>query len=260
MIRRRSISPLTPQQFFNEVLLSSLFWPNKTVRLERHSTIDYRHRSLSSQISISELYHENSKLFPQMLPQLTATVSQTDAIRDEFVRRRAIVVAASGTEPFPLEPSYRELVIEISRTTPKELFYAVDIRVVAGGLAAVFEPINRAFQVVKRFTDEEMGILRRGIKLLSSSDSLANDTPLILVLGSFARNELLLGSRGYRRTLLDAGRVVQEIFRTAERFGVEIHPIYEFIDRDLDQAMDADGVEQGTLMVLELNGGETYAL
>jgi hypothetical protein len=260
MIRRRTISPLTPQQFFNEVLLSSLFWPNKTIRLERHSTIDYRHRSLSSHISIAELYHENSKLFPQMLFELTATVSQADVIRDEFVRRRAIVVAASGTEPFPFEPSYRELLIEVSRATPKELFYAIEVRVVAGALAAAFEPINGAFQVVKRFADEEVRALRRGVRLFSPSNGSANEKPLIFVLGSFARNELLLGARGYRRTLLDAGRVVQEMFRNGERFGVEIRPIYEFMDRDLDLAMDADGVEQGTLMVLELDGGGTNAL
>src|SRR2546422_7532087 len=76
----------------------------------------------------------------------------------------------------------------------------------------------------------------------------------ILILGSFARNDVLLGPRGYRRTLLETGRLVQEIVHQAKRLGLTVRPLYEFTDRDVDTVMEADGIEQSTLMAFEFGG------
>jgi hypothetical protein len=254
LIRRRTETPLTPQQFFDEVLLSPLFWPGKTVRLERDSLIDYRHRSLSSSVSISELYHENSKLFPQILPELMATILNADSIRSEFVQRRAIVGKAGGTAPFELEQRYRELLFEVARWTSPDLLYAVELRVVEHGVVAAYEPVCNVFQVVKRLSVSELNVLRGAVRLFESSNTSEFTGPILILLGSFARNELLFGRRGYRRTLLEAGRVAQEVCRCAQTLGIEAIPTYEFTDRELDLMMEADGVEQGTLFVFELNG------
>ena len=77
---------------------------------------------------------------------------------------------------------------------------------------------------------------------------------MLLVLGSFARNDILFGPRGYRRTLVEAGRMAEEVVANADRSGISRRVIYEFIDRELDSVMEADGVEQGTLIVIELDG------
>ena len=216
--------------------------------------VDYRHRSMSAHVSIAELYHENSKLFQERLPELSVALVRADAIRKEFLERRAVVVNASGTAPLELDQNYRELLLGVTRTTPADLFYAVELRVVAGDLVAVHEPLSNVLQVVKRLSTDEIGMVTRAIRLMQSPDAERLSGPLLILVGSFARNDILFGARGYRRTLLEAGRIAQEIFCNAERLSVETRAVYEFIDRELDRVMEADGIEQSTLMVFELGG------
>src|SRR5690348_10913876 len=108
--RARYDGPLGTDRFIEEGLFSPIYWPWKVVRLERDSLQDFRHRSFSASMSVSELYHENSKLFPEMLPELTAA-RVTDELREELVRRRS---ASIGTGPSDGIGAWGEFV---SRTT-----------------------------------------------------------------------------------------------------------------------------------------------
>jgi hypothetical protein len=256
MIKNRTKSQLSPQQFFDQILQSTLFWPGKTISLERNTLMDYRHRPMMAGIAVSEMYHENSKLFPQMLPELSATRVQADAVREEFLQRRAVVMNATVTKGFELDGHYRDLMTRVTRMTPPELFYAVDLRFVSGNIVAEFEPISSRFLVVKQLCADNLDLLRRAVSLTLSPDAPDADLqlptgPLLFILGSFARNDVIFGARGYRRTLLEAGRVAQEIHSHAREVGVKTRAVYEFIDREVDLAMEADGVEQGTLVVFE---------
>jgi hypothetical protein len=254
MIKRRTETPLRPQQLFDEVLFSPLYWPGKTVSLERNSVLNYCHRSTSAHISVAELYHENSKLFPQMLSEFTVSFTQADEFRREFLRRRAVVARASGTLGLELDRCWYELLNGVAGTAELDLFYAVELRLVADGLLVVYEPISDTLQVVKQFSASDLDMLRHALRLMDSSEAPLDSGPLLLILGSFARNDVLLGSRGYRRTLLEVGRLAQEIVHQAERLGLVARPLYEFIDHDVDAVMEADGIEQSTLMAFEFGG------
>jgi len=221
--------------------------------------VDFRHRPMAAHVSVSELYHENSKLFPEMLSELTATFSHVDAIRREFVQRRAIVARATGTARFEVDQRYCDLLEGVARTIPLELFYAVELRVISGVLLAAYEPISNMLQVVKRLSPGDLDVLRHAMQLMNTSDAPFLTGAVLLILGSFARNDILFGPRGYRRTLLEAGRVAQAVVVNAEGQGLKARVIYEFIDRELDLLMEADGIEQGTLMVIELDGA-THAV
>ena len=48
--------------------------------------------------------------------------------------------------------------------------------------------------------------------------------------------------------------MAEAVVANADRSGISRRVIYEFIDRELDSVMEADGVEQGTLIVIELDG------
>lgn len=244
---------MSTQQFFNEVLLAPLFWPGKTVRLERNTMVDFRQRSTSPQFAISELYHENSKLFPEMVPEMAACLADADAIRREFVERRAVVVRTAATGDFKLGKRYRALLTEATRSIPLDLFYAIELRIVSGGLLAVYEPVLDLFQVVKELSSSELSSLEAATHLLNRAGTEQLNYPLILVLGSFARNEILFGPRGYRRTLLEAGRVTESVISNANAAGITTKVFYEFDDRQVDAVMDADGVEQGTVGIVEFD-------
>src|SRR5215472_14301234 len=136
MMRRRTQTSLSIQELFNQVLNTPLYWPGKTARLERNSLRDYCQRSTSAHISVAELYHENSKLFPQMLSELTGSLIQLDEFRREFLRRRAMVIQASGIAGLSLGSRHRELLATVVKTTALELFYAVELRLVIGDLLA----------------------------------------------------------------------------------------------------------------------------
>jgi hypothetical protein len=252
MVKRRTNSKLVPQQFFDEVLLSPLLWPGKTIRLERDSLVDFRQRPMSPHVSISELFHENSKLFPHMLSELAAKFLQVEVIRRDFVERRAVVVGAAGTVEFELGKRYRDLLTGVTRSIPSELFYAIDLRVVSGKLLAAYEPVLNTFQVVKELSSGDLEALKHAPYLLSPTDTAALGGPMLLLLGSFARNEILFGPRGYRRTLLEAGRVAEAVITNADSQRIKARTLYEFADRELDVVMDADGLEQGTVMIVEL--------
>jgi hypothetical protein len=248
---------LDTQALFNDVLAGPIYAPGKTVRLERNSALDYRQRATSAHVSVAELYHENSKLFPQMLAELTATLVRVDEVRYEFLRRRATVVRASGASTLEFDSARRELLTSIGQVSNHELFYAVEVRVVAQSLLAVHEPLSDTLQVVKHLATGEFEALRTalqittGVKSNQSAPDLGSG-PLLFVVASFARNDVLFGLRGYRRTLLEAGQVAQEVVRQAERLRLTARPLFDFIDRDVDSVMEADGIEQSALMAFSL--------
>jgi hypothetical protein len=76
----------------------------------------------------------------------------------------------------------------------------------------------------------------------------------LFVVGRFGCNEVLLGARGYRRTLVEAGRVLEQVLMQARQFGLRATSSFEFFDRVLDEVIEADGTEEGIVAVVHLDG------
>jgi hypothetical protein len=245
---RRSQERLTPKKLIDEVVFSELDWPGKTVRLERDTLQDYCQRPASAQPSIAELYHENSKLFPQMAGELAAARVDIDGVRREFVRRRASALAHSPQAE--LSATRRELLTGIARAVPHELFYAIELRIAEESVLASHEPLLDRLHLVKRLSGDDTARLAGALRLLEGSK--VPPPPVLFVIGNFARNDLLFGTRGYRRTLIEAGRVMEASLGIASRLGLAAQPCLEFADRTLDFILEADGVEEGILLAIEL--------
>lgn len=245
---RRSQERLTPKRLVDEVAFVGLDWPGKTVRLERETASDYCQRPASAQPSVAELYHENSKLFPQMAGELTAARVDADGVRREFLGRRAAALA-EGPEA-GLSPARRELLAGVAQAVAPELFYAVELRVAEEGLLASHEPLSGRLSLIKRLSGADARRLTEALRLLEEAE--APPRPVLFVVGNFARNDLLFGPRGYRRTLIEAGRVLEAALLVAGRLGLRARPVLEFSDRALDLVLEADGVEEGVLAAVEL--------
>jgi hypothetical protein len=182
-MRRQSDIKSNPQKLFNEVFLAPLDWPGKTIRLERNSAHEYRHRSLSPSISAAELYHENSKLFPEMLHTLTASELNPYEFRREYIRRRSAAVRNAGTSVLKLYPGCRTLLSQIAKTSLPELFFAIELRAIAGGLMAIHEPLSDVLQVVKQFSDDDLVRMQRAVRLTAAPNTPPHTGPYLFITG-----------------------------------------------------------------------------
>jgi Nitroreductase family len=251
--KRRSDFTLDPQKLFSEVMLAPLDWPGKTIRLESNSVRDYRHRSLSPGVSAAELYHENSKMFPAMMQTLAATEQNPYQFRREFIHRRSATLRNASYAFLSLDLPWRSVLSQVGQTNLAEL-YAIELCVVSENLVAVHEPLTDVLQVVQHLTPADIERIRRAVRLTASPNIPPHSGPYIFVIGSFARNEILYGQRGYRNTLLEAGRITQTVMNGAAQRGLAIWPVYEFVDRDLDIVLQLDGIEESALVAFELKG------
>lgn len=225
MIKRRTDERLTATKLIDEVTYSSLDWPGKTVRLERDSLSSYCQRSASHQPSIAELYHENSKIYGAMANELAANRVDVQAVRAEFLKRRHAQLSALPTTQLDWAP----LLDQVRRTASRELFYALELRILTGDSMLVFNPLSGDLHKAKHFKSQGPSIRR------------------MVIVASFARNDILFGPRGYRRTLIEAGQLIAAIL---EITGGSCR--LEFEDRALDRMIEADGVEESAIAVIDL--------
>jgi len=254
VLRQRSHRELTPQKLLSEVFWSPLDWPSKTIRLEKNGAYEVRHRSLSGAISPAELYHENSKLTASTLQSYTASEINPDEVKIEFARRRSAIAKKTTTVPLNLAAPFRKLLTDVAKTTWPQLFYSIELRVVAAALAAIHEPLSDTLSVVKRLSAGDVERMHRAIRLTAPPKLPPHTGPHLFVVANFPRNEVLLGQRGYRQTLLEAGQIAQSIVSAAAPLRIETWPISDFDDRELDSALEIDGVEDSTLIAFELKG------
>ncbi len=73
---------------------------------------------------------------------------------------------------------------------------------------------------------------------------------VILLTGVFQRTTFKYGDRGYRYVLLEVGHIAQNIMNAASFCGLGTVAICGFVDAEMDQLLDLDGVEESTLYLI----------
>lgn len=77
------------------------------------------------------------------------------------------------------------------------------------------------------------------------------EAPLTIVLaGATGRLKQKYGDRGYRLALIDTGHVSQNLYLVATGLGLAITATAGFIDEELDRALDLDGLDYASLLVM----------
>jgi hypothetical protein len=151
-----------------------------------------------------------------------------------------------------VSPALQRLLALTTAELDMDVFYAVEIRARLVDRLLAWDPSNGEFTALKGLTESDASLLESALKVLGRPPRLAPHAALF-VMGWFARNDVLLGPRGYRRTLLEAGRVLEVLLRVSRTLGIENELHTEFTDVDVDRVLEADGVETGTLAVLTLS-------
>ncbi len=238
---------------FDTLAYSALHWPGKVSRLAADSLQDYIQRPVSPSTSIAELYHVNSKLYASKAAGLLAARTNAQEFRFECMKRAATLSAAGDSGEGVVVPTHVQRILALSTSSlDAEAFYAVEVRARLGERLLAWEPLNGRFAALKNLEKDDTSLLDAALCVMGRGLRVRPGVTLFL-LGWFARNDLLLGPRGYRRTLLDAGRVLEALMRASHALAIEIDVYTEFTDVDVDRAIEADGVELGTLSVLVLS-------
>jgi hypothetical protein len=153
-----------------------------------------------------------------------------------------------------LDPRVAALFTSIRDACPAELFYAIELRLCHREWLSWHEPISDSWFVVKALAPQERSQLASAGRMRPPSHTSVHEGAWIALVGNLARNELLFGVRGYRRTLLEAGWITEVIVREAVRHGITARASFEFLDRMVDGCLECDGIEESTLVIVELDG------
>jgi SagB-type dehydrogenase family enzyme len=90
-------------------------------------------------------------------------------------------------------------------------------------------------------------------ELAAMSDPVPATGVTIALVATFARTRAKYGLRGYRFALIEAGHLAQALITTATALGLCTLPWGGFFDREVDQALDLDGVERSCVYLLALS-------
>lgn len=160
------------------------------------------------------------------------------------MRRRSAILRRSEYTMLEVDPAWQALLSSLAHPALVQLYYTCEVRVVVNTTIGILEPISGLVYIAKEINEIHLDILKRSTAVLGNTPSGDLSFPLIAVVASFARNDLLFGVRGYRHALMEAGQLCHEIIRAAAAGGINLACYLEFIDTDVDQIMECDGLEE----------------
>lgn len=230
--------------------------PN-SIDLMRSAETDYIHRFVSKTPHIAELFHENSKCIPSMPMIATGAAEQRQIVQEWYYRTSYNVDAADINEehasevlcPLDAMPEKLQSLIRMCQLDQPAgmLLYALDLFVLNQGTIYRYLP-GRDFLWIERHLGE-----RDRARLIQSLFELGEeqcsvDTPMAFIVGAPWRYMMLYGPRGYRHTLVDAGRLLQIL-----EMNMPITVSSNYYDQVLDDILQLDGTERSVLAAILCN-------
>src|SRR5829696_9188569 len=92
---------------------------------------------------------------------------------------------------------------------------------------------------------------------LIQMDLALGSAAIIFVSAIFVRSTFKYGDRGYRFVLLEAGHLAQNAILTAAELGLAAAPIGGYMDREVDDYLDIDGLNESTIYIMLIGQPET---
>lgn len=89
-------------------------------------------------------------------------------------------------------------------------------------------------------------------------EAVGNAAAVLILTAVFGRSKIKYGERAYRFALLEAGHVMQNICLSATALRLGVCPVGGFVDDELNDLLDVDGVEEAVLyaaLIGSLDGG-----
>jgi hypothetical protein len=247
------------QARYEEALLT----PPDSIDLIRGPRELYLRRMMTPDQDIAELFHENSKLTPGSLRntvlderQLAATMSwyfetaykTREGDFDDATALELGVHAKLDALPSSLAAILGPIAAE---GDVQELLFGLDLWLLVESTLYRMPPASRTLWLEQRLSATDLERLMTAVPTLTT---LPRPPDAVVFIGIAPRRYTALqGVRGYRRCLMDCGRLVQRLLDEARRHGARVLPIADFYDVSLDNLLMLDGVERSVVTVMAYN-------
>jgi SagB-type dehydrogenase family enzyme len=110
-----------------------------------------------------------------------------------------------------------------------------------------FDPLRRVLEVI-RVADEREAMRSTTVY----EDIVTGCAVLVVISAMFWRTRFKYGLRGYRFALIEAGHVAQNVLLAATAFDLACVPLGGFFDREMDDLLGLDGVNESALYAVAI--------
>jgi hypothetical protein len=244
-----------------ELLEETIVPSPNVVELRRTPTSDYVFRFAETTPHVAELYHENSRITPHgeanavMDPDAligvrkwfygTAYLPRDDVFDEEKAREIGLLADARDLVPRAGAPIARLLEPDVP-----ELAFGLDLLLLVEERIYRLVPGRDALWLERRYPERDLEAIGDCLPELDEEDGRPG--ALLFVVGAAWRYMALQGPRGYRRTLLEAGRLLQVLETAAGNDGGDLRVSLDFYDARLDRLLRLDGVERAVLAAVAM--------
>lgn len=242
---------------FQLMLEQALIPTPNTIELERDPYLDYLHRLRFRPSSVAELFVENSKIvgaqrINQALDEdslrrtrqwyVETAYRPQDGEFDDLPGAREGGRVAIRSLPSPLAEFVHRATHD-PETTP--LLYGNDLYLLTGLRSYRLMASNDWLWLDQTLTEDEADALTRALEGVEQAE-LEQAKVLLAFVVVPPRYTLFQGPRGYRRSLVDLGRLVERLEQQAAASGVRFVTTLDFRDAVVDEVLMLDGVERTT--------------
>lgn len=251
-----------------------------------------KHHSLLDDISLSGIFHENTKRrqFNLQSNVKKATGVQRGVQYKSYPRfQKTTLLKNFPQESVSIEEaigkyrpikSFNKMSLS-SEALSKILFYSagrIDQEKEANHVERVYPSVTGAYPlevypVILASKEIMPGIYHYNVKLhaleslapgdftsqiirSTKNESIKKASAVILISAIFKRSEMTYGDRGYRYVLLNAGHLAQNIVLMITSIGLGCHIISEFLDDEVNMLLDLDGIDESIIHIVVLGGLE----
>ncbi|MFN8037482.1 MAG: hypothetical protein U0V73_16300 [Acidimicrobiia bacterium] len=224
--------------------------PESAIELRWNPEQDVRRRLLPGPPHVAELYHVNAALDAFRLGEI-APPAEIEQVRETYLATSFGPTA--GTEP----DAWRELCTDLGDPVAACLASVHDVpsvRAALFGADICWLDGSQLWRVAatRPVLVREAAVFPEHLEELAASTvEPPRSTRLVAIVLCPWRYMSLVGPRGYRRALVDAGILVSHLATSAAdlRFAWRVH--HDFVDRAVNRVLLADGVERAAVVLLE---------
>lgn len=214
--------------------------------------------------NIGELYHCNSNLNPHSMYQVSEITkfdvsylrtwyfSTGYAVHEEMLDPDQNFVSRISIKELP--GSLQKLLEPFTQAGAKaDLLFGTDLFVYYDRKVAKLLPESDYLWVVRKVSDDADLERLKDSLLEASKEVLDTAQAFLFVIGVWARYMFAYGARGYRHTLMEAGRLLSQIESTSAQLPLRVTVAQNFYDEPVNAFLLLDGVERGTLAAVVLS-------
>jgi len=118
-----------------------------------------------------------------------------------------------------------------------------------------YNPIEHALEQQREDDAQLADELERVFDPAADIFDLWDAAAVVVLTGTFVRSMAKYGSLGYRFALQESGHVAQNILMIATAIGASAFPSAAYDDRELDELLDVDGVDESTVYTIPIGFG-----